>query len=73
VIVGEHGFSFGVSPAEGARTISGKAPPQPKMAIDAGNDFREYLGCHTEIFPGFAGNRPAFTAGLLFLGSSVLR
>jgi hypothetical protein len=45
-LFGEHSFSVrDQGPAEGARTISDKAPPQPKMALATIQVFGEYLDC----------------------------
>jgi len=42
-----HAFSFGLqdNPPERARTISGKAPPQPKMGLVSDRVFGEYQDC----------------------------
>jgi hypothetical protein len=39
------------NPPEGARTISGKAPPLPKIGLATIQIFGEYRGCHTFRYP----------------------
>ncbi len=66
-----HAFSFGLqdNPPEGARTISGKAPPRPKKGLVSDRVFGEYRGCQTFDIPRpCREHRPALLAGFVFLG-----
>src|SRR5271157_3457123 len=69
-----HTFSFGLqdNPPEGARTISGKAPPQPKKGLVSDRVFGEYQRCHTSDIPRPCRDTgPPLLAGFVFLGLNV--
>jgi hypothetical protein len=69
-----HAFSFGLqdNPPEGARTISGKAPPQPKKGLVSDRIFGEYQRCHTLDIPRPCRDTgPPSLAGFVFLGLNV--
>jgi hypothetical protein len=63
---------FGIKSRRGARTISGKAPPQPKMALASDTIFGVYRGCHTYRYsPALPGHRPASQGGFRVSGASI--
>src|SRR5208283_4966635 len=68
-----HAFSFGLqdNPPEGARTISGKAPPRPEKGLVSDRVFGEYLCCQTQIFPGLAGTPARLIGGFRVSGASI--
>jgi hypothetical protein len=59
---------FGIKSRRRARTISGKAPLQPKMAIASDHDFGDMRVAETSHFPGLPGHRPAFIGGFRVSG-----
>ena len=69
-LIGEHSFSVrDQGPAEGARTILGKAPPQPKMALATIQVFGDYRSCLDLDIPRLCRDTgPPSMAGSLFLG-----
>jgi len=67
-------FGLQDNPPEGARTISSKAPPPPKMALATIQIFGEYQVCQDPRYsPALPGHRPAFKAGFVFLGLGAPR
>jgi hypothetical protein len=70
IVVGAHSFSVrDQGPAEGARTIFGKASPPPKMALATVQFFGEYRVCQDIDIPRLCRDTgPPLLAGFVFSG-----